>query len=147
MIIGIGFWVLSLFSSVQIADVRTIEYKGSLVKTTFKVEKQFYGRYKGRKSGFLILNEDGTGTYNYDIFGFAKSGCKPMPIEIEYGFLVEDDGRIVKFKRDYGYSYPILYKSLSATTFQGCREPVLLDFITIRDNGKLGVSSSDDWEK
>ncbi|MDH5397045.1 MAG: hypothetical protein OEX02_02800, partial [Cyclobacteriaceae bacterium] len=65
MIIGIGFWVLSLFASVQTADVRTIEYKGSLVKTTFKVEKQFYGRYKGRKSGFLILNEDGTGTYNY----------------------------------------------------------------------------------
>ena len=94
-----------------------------------------------------MLNEDGTGFYKYDIFGFAPQGCKNEPILIEWGFLINEEGEVVKFDREYGYSYPILFKSTGESSFQGCREPVLLDFLLEYKDGSLGVSSSDNWKK
>ena len=126
---------------------RTITYEGQEINTTFEVSSKFIGTYKGNKSGFLMLNEDGTGLYKYDIFGFAPKSCKNQPIQIEWGFLLRKEGGIVKFDREYGNSYPILLKSTSETSFQGCRESVLLDFILEYKDGSLGVSSSDNWKK
>lgn len=129
------------------AEYRTIEYNGSEVKTTYTADTKFYGEYKGRKGGFLQLNEDGSGTYKYDVFGFAPASCKKQPIDIEWGFLVDENNEIVSFKREYGISYPILLKSVSETKFQGCQKEVMLDFIMEYKSGQLGVSSSDDWTK
>lgn len=126
---------------------RYFEYNGSKVNTTYDVDDKFYGTYKGRKTGFLTLNEDGTGVYNYDVFGFAPVTCKKGAIQIEWGFLLKDDGSIVTFNREYGKSHPILLKSTSETKFQGCKTEILLDFIMEYKDGKLGVSSSDDWTK
>ncbi len=122
-------------------------YNGSEVKTVYDVNSKFYGEYKGRKSGFLILKENGTGQYRYDIFGFAPTSCIKQTIEIEWGFLLDDNGEIVEFKRDYGLSYPILLKSTGDTKFQGCQKEIMLDFIMEYKDGQLGVSSSDDWIK
>lgn len=126
---------------------RIIIYEGQEVNTTFDVPTKFLGSYKGNKSGYLLLNEDGTGLYKYDIFGFAPKSCKNQPIQFEWGFLLEKKGGIVKFEREYGYSYPILLNSTGETNFQGCREKVLLDFLLEYKDGSLGVSSSDNWEK
>lgn len=126
---------------------RTIEYNGQPVNTTFEVPSQFYGKYAGAKTGYLELREDGTGIYNYDVFGFAPSECKKGPINIEWGFLLDENNQIVSFEREYGRSYPILMESTSLTSFQGCRKRVMLDFIMEYKNGSLGVSSSDDWVK
>ncbi len=128
-------------------DIRIIEYNGSNVKTIYEVDPKFYGEYKGRKSGFLTLNEDGTGEYRYDVFGFAPASCIRQTIDIEWGFLLDDNGEMVKFKREYGLSYPILLKSTGETKFQGCQKEIMLDFIMEYKNGQLGVSSSDDWIK
>ena len=126
---------------------RIMEYNGSRVMTTYDVEERFLGKYSGRKSGFLELRSDGSGTYRYDIFGFALSGCKSGPIEFDWGFMVDEQGDILRFERDYGYSYPVLMKSLvENSSFQGCRKEIMLDFIIEKD-GKLNVSSSDDWSK
>ncbi len=138
---------LILISFVGNDKIRTIEYNGKAVTTTFDVPEQFIGEYTGRKTGFLKLNEDGTGTYKYDVFGFAPSSCKKGEIAIEWGFLIEESGSIVSFDREYGKSYPILMKSIGETQFQGCRTEVMLDFIMQYKNGQLGVSSSDDWTK
>lgn len=126
---------------------RIIEYNGKEVTTTYDVPDKFIGEYAGQKTGFLQLNDDGTGTYKYDVFGFAPSSCKKGEIAIEWGFLIEKDGSIVSFNREYGKSYPILMKSVGDTQFQGCRTEVMLDFILEYKNGQLGVSSSDDWTK
>lgn len=126
---------------------RTITYNGKEVKTTYAVEDKFIGIYKGRKDGYLQLNADGTGTYNYDVFGFAPASCKKGPIAVEWGFLLDEKNQIVSFPREYGKSYPILLKSTSETQFQGCRTQVMLDFIMEYKNGELGISSSDDWIK
>lgn len=140
--------LLTLVLSLSTNDkVRTITYQGKEVKTTYDVADQFIGTYKGRKEGYLQLNADGTGTYVYDVFGFAPSSCKKGPITIEWGFLLDENDQIVSFPREYGKSYPILLKSTSETQFQGCRTPVMLDFIMEYKNGELGVSSSDDWIK
>lgn len=128
-------------------DIRVFEYNGSSVKTIYEVESKFYGEYTGRKSGFLKLEADGSGEYRYDVFGFAPASCAKQTIDIEWGFLLDDNGEIVSFKRDYGISYPILFKSIGETQFQGCQKPVMLDFIMEYKNGDLGVSSSDDWIK
>jgi hypothetical protein len=133
-----------LFSSEK---TRYFQYNGSKVNTTFDVDAKFYGTYKGRKTGYLTLNNDGTGIYNYDVFGFAPVSCKKGAIDIEWGFLLKDDGSIVTFNREYGKSHPILLKSTSETKFQGCKTEILLDFIMEYKDGKLGVSSSDDWIK
>ena len=126
---------------------RVITYEGQEVNTTYSVSSNFIGTYKGKKSGYLMLNEDGTGLYKYDIFGFAPKGCKNEPIQLEWGFLLNKEGGVVKFDREYGYSYPILFKSTGETSFQGCRESVLLDFLLEYKDGSLGVSSSDNWKK
>ena len=135
-----------LFSPVN-DKVRYFTYEGQEIKTTFQVSGSFVGEYKGRKTGFLILNEDGTGSYKYDVFGFAPASCKNQPIQIEWGFLLNKEDEIVKFDREYGYSYPILLKSTGETSFKGCREEVLLDFVLEYKDGSLGISSSDDWKK
>ncbi len=126
---------------------RTFVYNGSEVKTTYTAPEKFYGTYKGRKQGYLELKPDGTGIYHYDVFGFAPASCKRQPIAVEWGFLLNDKSEIVSFKREYGISYPLLLKSVSETKFQGCQTEILLDFIMEYKDGKLGVSSSDDWIK
>lgn len=127
--------------------VRVIKYEGQDINTTYDVSANFLGEYKGRKSGYLLLNEDGTGLYKYDMFGFAPTSCKNQPIQIEWGFMIDKSNEILKFDREYGYSYPILLRSVGETSFKGCRDEVLLDFILEYKDGSLGVSSSDDWKK
>jgi hypothetical protein len=141
--------ILLLFAVIFLSDdsFRLIEYNGSSVKTIFEVDEKFYGIYKGRKKGYLQLNQDGSGVYNYDVYGFAPVSCEKKPIQLEWGFLVKDEDHIVSFKREYGQSYPILLKSVSDIKFQGCQTEVLLDFIMEYKDGKMGVSSSDDWIK
>ena len=117
------------------------------VKVTHKVEEAFYGKYEGDKSGYLQLNSDGTGIYEYDIFGFEQPGCKKGKIDMEWGFLVDENNQIVKFIRDYGFSYPIIYSCTGSSCFQGCSRTYLVDFILDKNDGRLLISSSDDWEK
>ena len=137
--------ILSFFQ-IQNTNDRIITYRGEEYNTTTTVNERFIGTYKGRKSGYLKLNKDGTGTYKYDMFGMALASCKRIPIRFEWGFLIDSTNQVVKRKRDYGYSYPILLKSTSETCFQGCRTPVMMDFI-LDKKGVLNVSSSDDWKK
>jgi len=139
------FYIYSFFQ-LQVNKERIIVYRGDDYKTTINVEARFIGTYKGKKTGFLELQKDGTGTYKYDIFGYAPSTCKRQAITIEWGFLLDSLNQQVKKKRDYGYSYPILLKSTSETSFQGCRMPVMMDYI-LDKKGVLNVSSSDDWKK
>ncbi len=125
---------------------RIINYRGDDYNTTIAVDAKFIGTYKGRKTGYLELKRDGTGIYKYDVFGFAPASCKRQAITVEWGFLLDSLDQVVKRKRDYGYSYPILLQSTSATSFQGCRTPVIMDYI-LDKNGVLMVSGSDDWKK
>ena len=141
------FSLLVIISAGMHEKTRTIEYNGKAVKTTYEIPAEFYGTYAGAKKGYLTLQQDGTGIYNYDIFGFASSECKKDVIHIEWGFLLDEKNNIVSFEREYGRSYPILLKSTGATSFQGCRTEVMLDFIMKYKNGSLGISSSDDWLK
>lgn len=134
------------FIAPQSNTTRIITYRGQDYTTTTNVNGKFIGTYKGKKNGYLQLNKDGTGVYKYDIFGLAPASCKRTAITFEWGFLVDNKGQQVIRKRDYGYSYPILLKSTSETTFQGCRTPVMMDYI-LDKNGVLNVSSSDDWKK
>ncbi len=136
-----------LFNSFTQNDgIREFDYNGKKVKTTFKVESQFIGKYAGRKSGFLKLNENGTGEYKYDQLVFPVSGCTSDPIQFEWGFILDDNGKPVKFSREYGFSYPILLKSTSKNSFKGCRDQIVVDFIIEKDQA-LHISSSDDWKK
>lgn len=139
--------LLLFFSSGKDDKIRTIDYNGKSVKTTFEIPVEFYGKYAGQRDGYLLLKEDGTGEYNYDVFGFAPSNCKKDVIRVEWGFLLDENNQIVSFEREYGRSYPVLFKSIGATSFQGCRKQVMLDFVMQYKNGHLGVSSSDDWVK
>ncbi len=125
---------------------RIINYRGDDYNTTITVDAKFIGTYKGRKTGYLELRKDGTGTYKYDNFGYAPSTCKRQAITIEWGLVLDSLNQVIKKKRDYGYSYTILLKSTSETSFQGCRTPVMMDYI-LDKNGVLNVSSSDDWKK
>ena len=93
------------------------------------------------------MNEDGSGVYVYDVFGVAPSDCKRGPIQLEYGFPVDENNEPIKMEREYGYSYPIILKSIGETSFQGCRTEVMLDFILEKKDGSLHVSSSDNWIK
>ena len=126
---------------------KIINYNGSDVATTINVDTKFTGRYEGRKSGYLVLNPDGTGEYKYDFFGFAPSDCHAGPIKLEWGFIKESPDSIVKLDKEYGNSYPILLKATGPTKFQGCTKEVMLDFIMEYKNGNLSISSSDDWGK
>ena len=123
-----------------------MDYNGKNVPTTYDIEVRFLGKYSGRKTGFLELKGDGTGSYKYDIFGFGLPGCTSAPIELEWGFLLDEKGEVVRFDREYGYSYPLLLKSTGANSFQGCRKQIMLDFI-IEQKNTLSISSSDDWVK
>jgi len=134
------------FLQLQTTEERIIMYRGDEYQTTINIDANFIGIYKGRKTGYLQLNADGTGTYKYDVFGLAPSSCKNTPITFEWGFLLNEKGEVLKRKRDYGYSYPILLNATSETTFQGCRTPVMMDYI-LDKKGILNVSSSDDWKK
>ena len=140
--------ILPLISLIQNQGLeeRIISYRGDNYNTTISVENRFIGTYKGRKSGYLMLKADGTGTYKYDVFGMAPASCKRSPITFEWGFLVDSTNAVIKRIRSYGLSYPILLKSTSETTFQGCRTPVMMDYI-LDKKGVLNVSSSDDWKK
>jgi len=137
--------LLIIFLFNQADPVRVFTYHDKEVKTTWKVDALFYGKYSGRKSGYLELKNDGTGIYKYDYFAFALAGCKNIPVKIEWGFLLDENGEIVRHEREYGFSYPILYKSTGEVSFRGCREEMMLDFIMVYKNGTVGVSSSDDW--
>ncbi len=131
----------------QESKERIFEYNGSKVLTTYDVGEKFIGTYKGAKSGYLVLNQDGTGSYQYDVFAFALEGCRNELIRLEWGFMIDDQKEVVRFEREYGFSYPILMRALSPeASFQGCRKQIMLDFI-IESEGKLNVSSSDDWAK
>ncbi|MCK5279863.1 MAG: hypothetical protein KAI99_15430 [Cyclobacteriaceae bacterium] len=125
---------------------RQLEYNGSTVMTTFEIEDKFYGKYKGRKSGFLLLNNDGSGIYRYD-YPEMSPECYGENIEFIWGFIVDDNGEIVKFKRSYGYSYPIIYNCTGENAFQGCTRRAMVDYVLEYDNGTITISSSDDWEK
>jgi hypothetical protein len=142
---SILFLIISMLS-LDNEKVRTIEYEGKEYLTTFDVPEKFLGSYRGEGEGYLTLNADGSGIYHYDIF-FAPPECKKEPITIEWGFLLDEKNAIVSFNRKYGKSYPILLKSLGKTSFQGCRQEVMLDFLLDYDEGSLMVSSSDDWVK
>jgi len=125
---------------------RIISYNDTDYQTTYAVQEEFIGTYKGRKVGYLKLNTDGTGEYKYDIFGYAPASCERKPISFIWGFILDNEGRLSKNIRDYGFSYPILLQSTGDNSFQGCRTKVLKEFILIK--GKtLHVSSSDDWQK
>lgn len=125
---------------------RAITYKDNEYQTTYAVPEEFIGLYKGRKTGFLKLNADGTGEYKYDIFGFAPASCERKPIAFIWGFILDKDGDITRNERDYGFSYPILLQSTGVNSFQGCRTEVLKEFI-LNKGKSLHVSSSDDWQK
>jgi hypothetical protein len=64
-----------------------------------------------------------------------------------WGFLLNEKGDVFRYDRQYGYSYPLILKATSEhTSFQGCRETVIMDYILVRGK-ELSVSSSDDWVK
>ncbi|MCK5705059.1 MAG: hypothetical protein KAI29_28100, partial [Cyclobacteriaceae bacterium] len=56
-------------------------------------------------------------------------------------------GEIVKFKRTYGYSYPIIYNCSGENAFQGCSKRTMVDYVLEYDDGTITISSSDDWIK
>ena len=128
-------------------EIRMLTLNEKEVKTTFKVDKKFYGLYKGRKSGYLKLNEDGTGSYLYDYQAFLPDNCEEGEIPFEWGFVIDEKGEVVKFERSYGYSYPIIYSCSGINSFQGCRVTSMVDYILVYKNGNITVSSSDDWKK
>ena len=128
-------------------DVKIFHLDGKDVKVTHHVDAKFYGRYSGEQGGYLLLNEDGSGEYLNDYFGYAEPSCKSGPISFNWGFLVDEYNNVVRFKRDYGFSYPVIYVSTGDSGFQGCRRKYLVDYLMVRTNGSIGVSSSDDWEK
>jgi hypothetical protein len=146
-IILLVFLALFLQNWKAVPDVKIFHIDGKDVKVTHKVDGKFYGRYSGHQGGFLLLNTDGTGEYLNDYFGYAQASCKPGPISLSWGFLVDENNNIVRFKRDYGYSYPVVYLSSGEISFQGCRKKYLVDYLMVRPDGTIGVSSSDDWEK
>lgn len=125
---------------------RIFELNGRQVRVTHEAAPDFYGRYQGAKRGYLLLREDGTGEYLYDI-AMPSEGCRSGVIEFEWGFLLDENNEIVRFKRDYGFSYPIIYKCSGDNCFQGCRVDYFVDYIMDKQGKYLEVSSSDDWVK
>ena len=117
------------------------------IKTTFDVDQKFFGQYKGRKSGFLQLNSDGTGAYKYDYQAFLPDNCEAGEIAFNWGFILDDSGNLLRFERSYGYSYPILFSCSGSNSFQGCTKTSMVDYILVYKDGTMTVSSSDDWKK
>jgi len=127
-------------------NTRQLEYNGSKVMTTFEIEDRFYGKYTGRKSGFLQLNSDGSGIYRYD-YPEMSPDCHGGKIEFIWGLIIDENHEIVRFKRSYGYSYPIIYNCTGKNAFQGCTRRAMVDYVLEYDDGTITISSSDDWEK
>lgn len=126
-------------------DIRYLMHNGSRVKTTYKVDTDFIGRYTGKKEGFLLLDADGSGVYKYDIHGFARSDCKGGEVRFKWGFILDEEDSIVKFDRPYGFSYPVIFVSSGETGFQDCKKKSMVDYLLVRKDGTIAVSSSDDW--
>lgn len=137
---------LLCFFQLHRSGVRKLEYNGKEISTTTNIEEKFIGRYKGHKSGFLVLQKDGSGIYRYDYPGMSPD-CQGDEIKFRWGFLIDDQGNIVKLKRDYGYSYPIIYNCSGDNAFQGCTKRDMVDFILEYNDGTITISSSDDWVK
>jgi hypothetical protein len=126
---------------------RLFTIEGKEVRTTYKSDDRFYGKYSGSKGGYLLLNSDGTGEYLDDYFAFALAGCPVGPVIFRWGFILDEKDQVVRFERDYGYSIPVIYESTGEKSFQGCRKKVFVDYLLIRVDGTIEVSSSDDWKK
>lgn len=127
--------------------IRVVQINDQQVRTTYDAGPEFIGKYAGKKDGFLILNEDGTGAYKYDIFGFGKPGCTADPIQLEWGFILDQDNRIISFERAYGLSFPVILKSTGANSFKGCSQSIMIEYLLVYTTGQILVSSSDDWVK
>lgn len=125
---------------------KEFELNGRMVRVTHQVDPVFYGRYQGEKEGYLLLRKDGTGEYLYDI-QYPARDCEPGIINFEWGFLLDENKQVVRFERSYGYSYPVVLYCSGKNCFQGCRVEYMVDYILDKKQGKLEVSSSDDWEK
>jgi len=125
--------------------IRFFDINGRQVKVTHRIDPKFYGRYEGVKEGYLLLNEDGSGEYLYDFM--LSSDCGSGIIAFEWGFIVDENDRIVHFEREYGFSYPVLFVCSTDNCFQGCRVRHMVDYILEKEDGILEVSSSDDWIK
>jgi len=139
-------FICSLMLQIQSNNVRQLEYNGTTVNTTFEIDDIFYGKYQGNRKGYLQLNRDGSGVYKYDYVGLSK-GCPGELIEFNWGFALDENSEIIKAKRPYGYSYPIIYNCSGDNAFRNCTERVMVDYILVYDDGTITVSSSDDWKK
>ena len=126
---------------------RTLLFNGLEVKTTYKVDPKFIGKYSGAKSGYLILKENGSGSYRHDYYVQSGNPCAAGTVEMEWGFLVDEDGDIVRFERPYGFSYPLIYMSTGDISFQACTKKSMIDYLLVYKDGTITVSSSDDWVK
>jgi hypothetical protein len=144
-----GFYFISGVSAADDNqdEFRYLEYEGVKVKTTFRIDQKFIGKYSGKKTGYLILNEDGSGIYSHDYHGFRKNDCHDGEIEMQWGFLIDENGEVVRFERPYGYSYPVIYYSTGEGGFQDCTKSALVDYILEYEDGTITISSSDDWVK
>ncbi len=126
-------------------QIKYFQLNGQRVKVTHHVDKKFYGKYSGSKEGYLLLRNDGTGEYLYDLI-IGSDECDYGPIAFEWGFLLDDHDEIVNFTRDYGLSYPVLFRCAGKPCFQLCQKEFMVEYILEKGN-KLIVSSSDDWIK
>lgn len=138
--------VILFFQSEPNQKTRKLEIDGGTVITTYAAEGKFYGKYKGSKNGYLILDSVGNGSYRYDYLGISPN-CNEEIIEFKWGFVLDENGDVLKFKREYGYSYPIIYNCIGDNTFQGCTKPTMVDYILEYNDGTITISSSDDWIK
>jgi len=128
-------------------DIRYLMHNGSKVKTTYKVDKSFIGKYKGKKEGFLLLDADGSGVYKYDMHGFSRGDCKGGEVRFNWGFILDENDSIVRFDRPYGFSYPVIFVSLGESGFQDCKRKSMIEYLLVRKDQTIAVSSSDDWLK
>ena len=136
-----------VFADLSVYETKILVIDGQEVNVTHHVDSKFIGKYSGSKSGFLILSKDGSGVYMHDETGFLKKGCTPEGINFEWGFIVNEQGELLKFERPYGFSYPVVYKATGDIQFQGCSKPFLVDYILVKKNGVITISSSSDWVK
>jgi hypothetical protein len=141
-------WLLFSFQTDDPAGPQVKEFalNGRTVKVTHQVEQVFYGKYQGEKAGYLLLDKDGTGEYLYDI-QYPARDCATGIIHFEWGFLLDENNQVVRFERDYGYSYPVILYCTGENCFQSCRVEYMVEYILDKKQGRLEVSSSDDWVK
>ncbi|MBR9999073.1 MAG: hypothetical protein KFF73_08885 [Cyclobacteriaceae bacterium] len=142
------FWLLlsSQAGHPVTEKVKIFELNGRMVKVTHQANPDFYGKYQGEKGGYLLLGKDGSGEYLYDI-QIPEKGCRSGVIHFEWGFIIDENDEILRFERNYGYSYPVVLKCTGDYCFQGCRVRHMVDYILDKKSGALEVSSSDDWIK